>query len=218
MSLESLRPKIQWFLTPIARFFSKLPISPNAWSVISLIAAFAAGVFFAFGYPLVGVIFVILNACLDVLDGALARFMGIASPVGDYLDHVFDRYADTAIVIGILAYGIQVMEWDFQIYGFAVPTWVLGMFAITGVLLSSYMGTQAQAVGLKRNYGGILGRADRLILLTVFGIAEFIYPHPIIFGLSFLGWLLAVYGLFGHITAVQRFAMGVKELVAQKKA
>ena len=210
MSLESLRPKIQWFLTPTARFFSKLPITPNMWSVISLFCAFAAGIFFAFGYPLLGVLFVVLNACLDVLDGALARYMGIASPVGDYLDHVFDRYADTAIVIGILVWGVQV--WNCP-----VPAWVIGMFAITGVLLSSYMGTQAQAVGMKRNYGGVLGRADRLILLTVLGIAEFIYPNPFLFGLTFLGWLLVIYGLFGHITAVQRFVMGIKELNAQHR-
>jgi archaetidylinositol phosphate synthase len=91
------------------------------------------------------------------------------------------------------------------------------MFAITGVLLSSYMGTQAQAVGMKRNYGGILGRADRLILLTVFGVAEFIFQDPVFFGLTFLGWLLVIYGLFGHITAIQRFVMGIKELNAQNK-
>jgi archaetidylinositol phosphate synthase len=79
------------------------------------------------------------------------------------------------------------------------------------------MGTQAQAVGMKRNYGGILGRADRLILLTVLGVAEFIFPNPIFFGLTFLGWLLVIYGLFGHITAIQRFVMGIKELNAQNK-
>ncbi|MDO5844197.1 MAG: CDP-alcohol phosphatidyltransferase family protein [Methanocorpusculum sp.] len=208
MSLESLRPKIQWFLTPIAKAFSKLPISPNVWTVISLICAFAAGVFFALGYPLLGVLFVVLNACLDVLDGALARYMGIASPIGDYLDHVFDRYADMFIVIGILIYGI----YGSTAWACPVPAWVIGVFAITGVLLSSYMGTQAQAVGMKRNYGGILGRADRLILLVIFGVAEFIYPSQILFGLTFLGWLLVVYGLLGHITAIQRFAMGIVEL------
>ncbi|MDO5845665.1 MAG: CDP-alcohol phosphatidyltransferase family protein [Methanocorpusculum sp.] len=212
MSLESLRPKIQWFLTPIARAFSKLPITPNMWSVVSLLCAFAAGVFFALGWPLLGVLFVVLNACLDVLDGALARYLKIASPIGDYLDHVFDRYADTAIVIGILVYLIYGMPaWTCP-----VPAWVIGMFAITGVLLSSYMGTQAQAVGMKRNYGGLLGRADRLILLVVFGVAQFFYALPIFWGLPFLGWLLIIYGLFGHITAVQRFAMGIRELSGRR--
>lgn len=205
MSLESLRPKIQWILTPVAKFFSKLPFSPNFWTVLSLICALAAGVAFAFGLPLAGVVFVILNACLDVLDGALARYTGVASPIGDYLDHVFDRYADTFIVVGILAYGVRVWECP-------VAPWIIGIFAITGVLLSSYMGTQAQAVGMKRNYGGVLGRADRLILLIVLGVAEFIFPANILFGLTFLGWLLVIYGLLGHITAIQRFVMGVREL------
>lgn len=206
MSLDSLRPKIQWVLTPIAHAFSKLPITPNMWSVVSLICAFIAGVFFAFGQPFFGVLFVVLNSFLDVLDGALARYTGLASPIGDYLDHVFDRYADVFIVTGIIVYGVQTWQ-------ALVPSWVIGIFAITGVLLSSYMGTQAQAVGLKRNYGGVLGRADRLVLLMLFGLAEVIYyPAPILFGLPFLGWMLVVYGFFGHITAIQRFVMMLKEL------
>ena len=56
-----------------------------------------------------------------------------------------------------------------------------------------------------------------LIGATVLGVAEFIFPTPIFFGLTFLGWLLVIYGLFGHITAIQRFVMGIKELNAQNK-
>jgi len=213
MSIESLRPKIQKILNPIVKFFSRLPITPNGWTILSLVCAFGAGVAFAFGKPLLGVILVILNAFLDVLDGALSRYMNKASPVGDYLDHVFDRYADTAIVVGILIWGIV----GTNAWTCPVPAWVIGIIAITGVLLSSYMGTQAQAVGLKRNYGGMLGRADRLIILIILGIAEFIYPSPILFGLTFLGWLLVIYGVFGHITAIQRFVMGVRDLSKKEK-
>jgi archaetidylinositol phosphate synthase len=176
------------------------------WTVVSLFCALIAGIFFGFGLPLFGVLFVVLNSFLDVLDGALARHTGAASPIGDYLDHVFDRYADVFIITGIIVYGVQ--TWQAP-----VPAWVIGLFAITGVLLSSYMGTQAQAVGLKRNYGGVLGRADRLVLLMLFGLAEVVYPAPILFGLPFLGWMLVVYGFFGHITAIQRFVMTLKELL-----
>ncbi|MDO5846875.1 MAG: CDP-alcohol phosphatidyltransferase family protein [Methanocorpusculum sp.] len=213
MSLESLRPKIQWILTPVAKFFSHLPVTPNGWTIVSLFCAFGAGVAFAFGKPLLGVILVLLNAVFDVLDGALARYMNKANPIGDYLDHVFDRYADCAIIIGILVWGIM----GTNAWTCPVPAWVIGIFAITGVLLSSYMGTQAQAVGLKRNYGGVLGRADRLILLIVLGVAEFIYPDPVFLGLSFLGWLLIIYGVLGHITAIQRFVMGVRDLKREGK-
>ena len=218
MSVESLRPKIQRFLNPITKLFSRLPVTSNGWSIISLLCAFGAGVAFAFGKLSLGVILVTLNACLDVLDGALARYRNILRPEGDYLDHVFDRYADTAIIIGILIWGVTgVNKWEFSVFDCSISAWVIGLFAVTGVLLSSYMGTQAQAVGLKRNYGGILGRADRLILLIILGIADFIYSGRPLCGLPFLGWLLIIYGIFGHITAIQRFVMGIRALSKQKK-
>ena len=98
-----------------------------------------------------------------------------------------------------------------------VPAWAIGVFAMTGVLMSSYLGTQAQAVGLKRNYGGILGRADRLVLLMVFGAVEVVFPSPLFLGLPALGWLLVIFGVFGHVTAVQRFVSGWRELNAPRK-
>jgi archaetidylinositol phosphate synthase len=86
------------------------------------------------------------------------------------------------------------------------------MFALTGVLMSSYLGTQAQAVGLKRNYGGILGRVDRLALLLVFGVVEVTFPALLLLNLSALGWLLVIFGVFGHVTAIQRFVNNWHEL------
>jgi archaetidylinositol phosphate synthase len=71
--------------------------------------------------------------------------------------------------------------------------------------MSSYLGTQAQAVGVGRFYGGLLGRADRLVLIMVVGIIGLIYPITI-YGLTWLGWLMMLFGVFGHITAFQRAA------------
>ena len=140
----------------------------------------------------------------------MTRLTGIAGPTGDYLDHVFDRYADIFIITGIFAWGTVACTGP-------VPAWAIGVFALTGVLISSYLGAQAQAVGLKRNYGGILGRADRLVLLIVFGAVEVLYPLPLLFGLPALGWLMLRFGVLGDITAIQRFASGWKELNAAKR-
>ena len=63
------------------------------------------------------------------------------------LDHVFDRYSDIFIVLGMA----------FSIYGNVY----LGLFAIIGILHTSYMGTQSQALGLKRNYSGIAEEYNR---------------------------------------------------------
>ncbi|MDD2473196.1 MAG: CDP-alcohol phosphatidyltransferase family protein, partial [Methanoculleus sp.] len=137
-----------------------------------------------------GIVMVVLNAVFDALDGALARDTGPAGLRGDFLDHVIDRYADIFIITGIFAGG-------------AAP-WPIGVFALTGVLMSSYLGTQAQAVGVGRYYGGILGRADRLVLIIIAGALTVLLPETI-YGMNFLGWLLVIFGIFGHYTALQRF-------------
>jgi len=102
-----------------------------------------------------------------------------------------DRYADIFIITGIFAGGLV--------------SWQIGVFALTGVLMASYLGTQAQAVGVGRYYGGLLGRADRLVMIMVVGIIDMLVPLSF-YGLSLLGWMLVLFGIFGHITAFQRFA------------
>jgi archaetidylinositol phosphate synthase len=80
----------------------------------------------------------------------------------------------------------------------------LGLAAVTGVLLTSYMGTQLQAVGLGRDYGGLVGRADRLVLMTLGGLVAAAVPGPVA-GLPVVGWLLVFFAVVGHLTALQRF-------------
>ena len=91
-----------------------------------------------------------IAAELDALDGAVARTHGKVSKYGDWLDHTIDRLVDLGLLIAI---GVN-LAW-------IGPTW-LGWAAATLTLLGSYMGTQSQAVGLGRNYGGF-SRADRLV-------------------------------------------------------
>ncbi len=191
MTLEVLRPYMKDIMAPLISASRRAGLTPNILTVGALIAAAASGVGFYLGHVLMGTVFVALNAIMDGLDGALARSQKIEGKRGDFLDHVADRYADIFIITGIFAGGFA--------------SWQAGVFALTGVLMSSYLGTQAQAVGIGRYYGGILGRADRLVLLIMAGILTLVLPGPI-FGLSLLCWLLILFGVMGHITAIQRFA------------
>lgn len=133
---------------------------------------------------------VILNSFTDAVDGVMARKMDMQSDRGDFLDHVIDRYADTFIICGIFFAGYT--------------NWMIGVAAITGVLITSYMGTQAQAVGGKRHYGGIMGRADRLTLIILVSAGNLAYPKEI-FHMQLLGWLIVVFAIASHLTALQRF-------------
>jgi len=203
MTLDRLRPAVSGALAPSVGLAKRLGMTPNAVSVVAFVMAVLGGVLFAAaprrGTPalyLGGAVAVALNGWLDVVDGELARDLGRGGPAGDLLDHVLDRYADVVVVVGFAA--------GLERYG-------LGLAAVTGVLMTSYLGTQAQAVGLDRVYGGLVGRADRLALVVVVGAAAAFVTRP--FGpLGLIGWLLVLFAVVGHLTALQRFYYAYRAL------
>lgn len=194
MVLDSYRKNADKFLNPITEKFSGM--NPNTVSVLSLVLAGLGGLSYYLGhyFLLLSFILIILSALFDALDGKIARLKNISSKKGDMLDHVFDRYSDIFIVLGM----------TFSIYG----NIYLGLFAILGILLTSYMGTQSQALGLKRNYSGIAGRADRLVLIIIFAMVQFfITAHFEVYSIEIYatGILLLWFGLAGNINAITRF-------------
>ena len=102
------------------------------------------------------VILVLIAGVFDALDGALARHQGTDGPYGDFLDHTIDRIVDVGLLVAI---GMNVSF---------VSNPDAGLIAGLLTLLGSYMGTQAQSVGLDRIYGGF-SRADRMIV-TLLGL------------------------------------------------
>ena len=191
MTLDQYRSHAKVYFDPLVSIAIRCRLTPNFFTIAALLASAVAGLFFFFRMELLGIVAVAANALCDAMDGAVAREMKVQSKRGDFLDHAVDRYADIFIITGIFAGGL-------------VP-WQIGVFALTGVLMASYLGTQAQAVGVGRYYGGLLGRADRLVMIMVVGIIDLLVPLSFS-GLSLLGWMLVLFGLFGHITAFQRFA------------
>jgi archaetidylinositol phosphate synthase len=191
MTLDQYRSHVKVYFDPLVRCAIRWRITPNVLTVAALVASAVAGILFYFRLELWAVLAVAINAFCDAMDGAVARETKSQSLRGDFLDHAVDRYADIFIITGIFASGL-------------VP-WPIGVLALTGVLMSSYLGTQAQAVGVGRYYGGVLGRADRLVLIMLAGIVTILFPLTLL-GLNWMGWLLLLFGVFGHITAFQRFA------------
>ncbi|MFB6155092.1 MAG: CDP-alcohol phosphatidyltransferase family protein [Haloferacaceae archaeon] len=192
MTLDQLRPVANRLLEPFVVGADRIGLTPNGVSVIAFGFAAAAGVAFYLGTPaayLAGAAFVFVNGWLDLLDGALARTQGVESKAGDLLDHVLDRYADIVVIAGLAA---------------GIEQYALGLAAVTGVLMTSYLGTQIQAVGLGREYGGLVGRADRLALVGLTGVVAAAVTGPVA-GLRPAGWLLAFFAVVGHLTALQRF-------------
>jgi archaetidylinositol phosphate synthase len=194
VTLDRLRPLAEKGLSPWVGAAARIGLSPNGVSVIAFAVAIAgAGAFVLAGseplYYVAGGLLVALSGWLDLVDGALARKLDVASAKGDLLDHVLDRYADIVLIAGLAA---------------GIERYALGFAAVTGVVMTSYLGTQIQAVGLGREYGGLIGRADRMVLIGLAGAATAIYPDPIE-SLTIVGWLLVLFAIVGHLTALQRF-------------
>ena len=186
MVLNNYRAKVDGVLTAISMPFMRL--SPNSITTISLLIAILAGLSYYFNLLILAFLLIVFSAILDAVDGKVARMRKIASKKGDFLDHAVDRYADTAILLGIM----------FSQYA---TLWI-GVFALVGVYLTSYIGTQAQAIGLHRIYGGILGRADRLAILMLLPIVQLLWWG---YYFSVTDWVLITFAVLGNITALQRF-------------
>lgn len=194
MTFNTLRPFATKVIEPVADFFIRFGVSPDTVSIASLICAFFAGMSFYYSptsreLVLLAGILVVLNSIFDALDGIIARKSNRATLKGDFLDHVIDRYSDIFIICSIFFAGYV--------------HWKIGVAAIVGVLLTSYLGTQAQALNLGRYYGGLMGRADRLVVVMLAAFANSVYPASIA-GLCILGWAVVLIAITSHVTAVQR--------------
>ena len=191
MTLDQYRSSAKVYFDPLVSIAIRCRLTPNFFTIAALFASAAAGLLFYQRIEFWAIVAVALNAFCDGMDGAVAREMKVQSMRGDFLDHAVDRYADIFIITGIFAGGLV--------------AWQIGVFALTGVLMASYLGTQAQAVGVGRYYGGLLGRADRLVMIIIVGIIDLFFPAGF-GGLAWLGWMLLIFGVLGHLTAFQRFA------------
>ena len=168
------------------------------------------------GWRLIGAFALLLIAAeLDALDGAVARAYDKVSKYGDWLDHTIDRLVDLSLLIAI---GINT-AW--------ISVHWLGWAAATMTLLGSYMGTQAQSVGLGRNYGGF-SRADRLVttfvgiflgaIMAFQGTADIAIPEAIsnlvgFDGINALSTVLMISLLGGIWTFLTRAASSRQQLL-----
>ncbi|MGI0140011.1 MAG: CDP-alcohol phosphatidyltransferase family protein [Thermoplasmata archaeon] len=168
MVLEEYRRRLDPYLERISRPY--LRFAPNALSWLAFGLLIAAALLAALVRVTTPLLFlpvaalIVVGGAFDVIDGEVARRTQRVSVRGDFLDHVLDRYADFALIVGL------------AISAYAYP--VLALLALASLLLTSYMGTQAQAVGQGRLYAGLLTRADRLVLLSLATFLEFLWTLP----------------------------------------
>ncbi|HEX7395110.1 MAG TPA: CDP-alcohol phosphatidyltransferase family protein [Anaerolineaceae bacterium] len=183
--LTRWRPLYEKKSIPFGKASLKLGLTPNFWTLFSLLSAVLSGAALAFGFYGFGLLALLVMNITDMLDGATARAGNICTDFGTVLDHTCDRYGEFCLYAGLMLGG-------------AISP-ALGLFTASGVVMASYVRAKAESAGkLKSCNVGFAGRQEKLIL-TILGL--------ILFWLNFsLAGQVCVFlaGLISHITAVQR--------------
>ena len=131
-------------------------IHADTISYLSIVASLAAGVCFwrAAESPwllLLAPAFCYLRPWLNMLDGMVALAAHQASPRGEILNDLPDRISDVVIFVGVAHSGL------------ASP--FAGYWAAILALLTAYVGTLGQAVGVQREFSGPMSKPWRMVVL-----------------------------------------------------
>ena len=135
---------------------------------------------------------VLLRLACNALDGMIAVDTHGARPIGQVANEFADRIADACILIALSVRA-------------GAP--LLGIGTLALVLLSSYLGTVAQAAGGTRQYTGVMGKADRMILLALAAPVAAFGPAGVV-----LVAALAAMAIGAAVTIAQRWSAIHREL------
>ncbi len=199
MGIYSIKPRFQKFLMPVAHWLIKKKVHPTQINIAAVLVSLLGGLALYFSAWNVGLLFFIPfmafgRIALNALDGMVARVLKVKHQAyGEVLNEFLDRVSDAAIFFG-LALNPRV-------------SLVLGSFTVIVILLNSYLSIVSKAAGGKRQYGGFMGKADRMIYLGIAAVLVLIAGDFDVFDYLFL------FLLFGTlITIGQRFESMKREL------
>jgi CDP-diacylglycerol--glycerol-3-phosphate 3-phosphatidyltransferase len=170
-------------LGPVGDGLRRVGVPADALTVFGLLASVATAILIATGHLGWAVLGVIVAGVSDLLDGAIARGSGQASPRGAFFDSVTDRVSD-ALLLGGTAWYLAGQS----------PYLPILAFAVAGCsMLISYERARAESLGLDAR-GGLMERAERFVFLSVAFAFDIVVP---------VLWIMLV---LTAATAIYRFA------------
>ena len=178
-------------ISPVAKLFLRLGISPDVVTVAGTVGVcFGALFFFPRGQLLVGVLVITAFVFSDLVDGHMARLSGTSSKWGAFLDSTLDRLGDAAIFGGLVLYFMGPGESDLYA-GLALYCLVMGA-------TTSYARARAESLGMEAK-GGLAERADRLVAILVMTGLSVLLDQP-----WFVPFTLGLLAVASTVTVVQR--------------
>jgi CDP-diacylglycerol---glycerol-3-phosphate 3-phosphatidyltransferase len=153
--VEHLRSPAGRLIAPLVGLLVRAGISADAITFAGCVCSCVVGVAIGLGYLMwAGVAFLLVSA-MDMFDGAVARATGTVRPFGAFLDSLLDRFADAAVLAGLVYYYASLTR----------PTEAcVATLALIGSFGVSYARARAEGLGLECNVGWFQ-RPERVVLL-----------------------------------------------------
>jgi phosphatidylglycerophosphate synthase len=194
--LEEKREKFKKIEEKIGKIFSKLGPSPNQYTLNSIFFGIFCFVSLVFKNFVLALIFFLISAILDFVDGAVARYSNRVTKVGAYLDTISDRFVEGLIFLGLLSLPLPkfIIEAKYWIF-----------LCFFGSLMTTYAKAAAKEKELvvQELKKGFFGRGERMILLAITIFGGILNQNLMIYPIS----LLAV---LSSLTALQRIILTLR--------
>ena len=193
--LDQKRDRFKGLEHILGKTFSKLGLSPNHYTLLSIVAITVSFYFLAKLNLIFALIFSLFAGFLDLIDGAVARSTGTATKKGAYLDTICDRYVEAIILLGFLFLPLPYVILPSEI-------WIL--LSLTGSLMTTYSKAAAKEKELvvEELRGGLFSRAERMVCLSLSLILG-------IFNFSLMIYPLIILAIFSNLTALQRIYLSL---------
>lgn len=176
MGIYAIKPLFQSSLRGIEQLLVKGGVHPNSITLAALAVSAAGGATLAFsghyhwlllGTPLAAFIRTALNA----LDGMVARTAGLSSSTGEVLNEFCDRAADALMLGGAAFSGLVNVH--------------LVWATVVAALLTEDLSVASKAAGGLRDYSGVMGKADRMIWLSLGSLAVWMTNRAMLFSVTY---------------------------------
>jgi phosphatidylglycerophosphate synthase len=157
-------------------------VHPDTISYLSILAAVIAAICFwksrqARWLLIAAPLFCYLRLWFNMLDGMVAVAANKANRRGEILNDLPDRISDVIIFVGVAHSGLM--------------NPLIGYWAAILALLTAYVGLFGQALGVQREFGGIMSKPWRMVALSIGSWLEFVIARS--FGsFTILDWTCLV--------------------------
>lgn len=183
-------------------------IHPDIISYMAFLVTLATGIlYYRSGetsiFLIINIILIFLRMTLNTLDGLIALKIERTSRKGKIVNALPDRYADMFYLTGISFSSLCNIK--------------IGMVATVTVILVSYSGMLGKALGVSWQQQGPLDKVDRLVMIMVFSLIQFILIkiNPVWlenFRFTAMELCMLLFIILGQFTIIRRVIGMIKEI------